>query len=68
MEGIKPKPNKVKGIMNLGRPTPTTEARDFIRMVQHYRDMWPRWSQVLSFMKEASISPNGRSILWNNDL
>ena len=38
-EGIKPDPKKVQGIMDLGRPSTTTEARALIGMVQYYRDM-----------------------------
>ena len=33
-EGIKPEPQKVQGIMDLGRPSMTTEARALIEMVQ----------------------------------
>ena len=55
-EGIKPDPKKVEGIVDLGRPTTTTEARALIGMVQYYRDMWPRRSHILSPPTEASIA------------
>ena len=32
-EGIKPEPKKVQGIMDIGRPATTTEARSLIGMV-----------------------------------
>ena len=38
-EGIKPDPEKVQGIMDLGRPATTTEARALIVMVQYFRYM-----------------------------
>ena len=36
MEGIKPDPKKVQGIMDLGQPSTTNEARALIGMVQYY--------------------------------
>ena len=33
-KGIKPNPKKVKGVMNIGQPSTTTEARALIVMVQ----------------------------------
>ena len=47
IEGIKPDPKKVKGIMNIGIPTTMIEARALTRMVQYYSEMWPRRSHVL---------------------
>ena len=42
-EGIKPYPNKVQGIMDIVRPSTTTEAKALIVMFQYCSDMWPRW-------------------------
>ena len=67
-EGIKPEPKKVQGIMDIGRPSTTTEVRAFIGMVQYYRYMWPRWSHVLDPLTEADSGPKGRNILWNDAL
>ena len=64
-EGIKPNPKKVQGIMDLGRPATTTEARELIGTVQYYRDMWTRRSHVLSPLTEAASGPKGRKILRN---
>ena len=47
-EGIKPDPNKLQGIMDLWRPTTTTEARELISIAQKYRDMCPRRSHILA--------------------
>ena len=38
-EGMKPDPKKVQGIINLGLPNSTTEARAITIMAQYYRDM-----------------------------
>ena len=54
--------------MYLRQPTTTTEAQALIGMVQYYIDMWPRWSHVLSPIIEASINPNNKEILFNEEL
>ena len=59
-EGIKLDPKKLQWIMDLGRPTTTTEAQALIGMVQYYRHMWLRQSHVLDTMTEASRGPKGR--------
>ena len=59
-EGIKPDPNKVQGIIDLGRPSTTKKVRELIEMVQYYRDMWPRRSHVLAPLTEADSGPKGR--------
>ena len=65
---IKIDPKKVQGIMDIGRPYTTTEARALIGMVQYYRYMLPRRSHVLAPLTEASSCPKGRTILWNDAL
>ena len=37
-------------------------------MVQYYRDMWTRRSQLLAPTTEAASGPKGTNILWNNVL
>ena len=67
-EGIKPDPRKVQGIMDLERPTTTTEARDLIGMVQYCREICPRRSHALSLLIEAASNLKGRKIFWNDAL
>ena len=64
-EGIKPDARKVKGIIFIGRPATTTEARALIGMVHYYRDMWPRRSHILAPLTEAASRPKGRNIYCN---
>jgi hypothetical protein len=46
-EGIEPQPKKVQAILALNLPNYVKEFRHFVRMVQYYRDMWARCSQML---------------------
>ena len=67
--GIKHDPNKMQGIMYIGRPTTKTEARTLIGMDQYYRNIWTRSSHILSPLTEAASGPKGRkyfgNIRWN---
>ena len=67
-EVIKPDSNKVQGIMDIGQPATTTEARALKGMVQYYRDMRPRRSHVLDPLTESDIVPKGKKIFWNDAL
>ena len=57
-EGIKPDPQKMQGIMDLGRPSTTTKSRALIGMVNYYRNMLPGghiyyllWKRQLAALK-----------------
>ena len=47
-DGIKPQTNKVKSILALTPPTNVKELRRFLGMVQYYRDLWARRSEMLA--------------------
>jgi hypothetical protein len=47
-EGIKPQPKKVQAILTLNLPNNVKELRHFLGMVQYYRDMWARRSEMLA--------------------
>jgi hypothetical protein len=47
-EGIKPQPKKVQAILTLNLPNNIKELRHFLGMVQYYRDMWARRSEMLA--------------------
>ncbi len=47
-EGIKPQPKKVQAIQALNLPNNVKELRQFLRMVQYYRDLWARHSEMLA--------------------
>ncbi len=47
-EGIKLQPKKVQAILALNPPNNVKELRHFLGMVQYYRDMWARRSEMLA--------------------
>jgi len=47
-EGIQPIPKKVRAIYNIARPTTRKKLRSFIGMINYYRDMWIRRSEILA--------------------
>jgi hypothetical protein len=47
-DGIKPQSNKVQAILAIQPPKNVTELRNFLGMVQYYRDLWARWSKMLT--------------------
>ena len=54
--------------MDLGRPTTMTEAQELVGVVYYYRDMWTRWSLILSPIPEAARDPKVRKIIFNDAL
>jgi hypothetical protein len=47
-EGIKPQPKKVQAILMLNLPKNVKEVRHLLGMVQYYRDMWAKHSEMLA--------------------
>ena len=47
-DGIKPQHKKVQAILTLNPPNSVKELRSFLRMVQYYRDMWAKRSEMLA--------------------
>jgi hypothetical protein len=47
-EEIKPTSKKVQAILVLNPPNNVKELRHFLGMVQYYRDMWVRHSEMLA--------------------
>ncbi len=46
--GIKPQPKQVQGILALNLPKSVKELQRFLGMVQYYRDMWAKHSDMLA--------------------
>ena len=47
-DGIKPQTNKIEAILALKSPTNVKELRRFLGMVQYYRDLWEKRSEMLA--------------------
>jgi hypothetical protein len=47
-DGIKPQSNKVQAILAIQWPKNVKELRHFLGMMQYYRDLWARWSEMLA--------------------
>jgi hypothetical protein len=47
-DGIKPRSNKVQAILAIKLPTGVKQLRHFLGMVQYYRDLWERRSEMLA--------------------
>ncbi len=47
-DGIKPQSNKVQAILAVKPPTGVRQLRHFLGMVQYYRDLWARRSNMLA--------------------
>ena len=47
-DGVKPQANKVQAILALTPPKNVKELRCFLGMVQYYRDLWARRSEMLA--------------------
>ncbi len=47
-DGIKPQANKVQAILTLKPPTNVKELCRFLGMVQYYRDLWAKRSEMLA--------------------
>jgi hypothetical protein len=46
--GIKPQVKKVQAILTINPPNNVKELRHFLGMVQYYRDMWVKRSEMLA--------------------
>ena len=47
-DGVKPLSKKVEAITNLAAPKTRKQVRSFIGLVNHYRDMWGKRSEILA--------------------
>ena len=59
-EGIMPVPKKIKAILDIATPKNARELRKFIGMINYYRDMWIRRSDVLAPL--AALT--SKSVKW----
>ena len=53
--GIKPQQKKVQAILALNPPNNVKELRHFLGMVQYYRDMWAKRSEMLAPLSDLVV-------------
>ena len=63
-DGIKPNPKKIQAIVNLQRPSTKKEVRHFVGMVQYYRDLWPKRSEILLPLTDLTKGAKQGPIVW----
>jgi hypothetical protein len=56
-EGIKPQLKKVQAILALNPPNNVKELWHFLGMVQYYRDMWVKRSEMLAPLSDTPMPP-----------
>ena len=65
VDGLRPDPKKVQGIMDLHPPQTAKEMKSLIGVIQFYRDMWPRRSHILSPLIDSAAGKKGKTkIIW----
>ena len=52
--GYQTGPEKIKAVINLERPKDIKQVRWFLGMVQHYRDLWTKHSEILAPFAELT--------------
>ncbi len=73
-DGIKPQSNKVQAILAIKLPTGVKQLRHFLGMVQYYRDLWARRSDMLAPLTslvgecsrtKTSIARGAKKVPWH---
>jgi hypothetical protein len=61
-EGIQPMPNKINAIKEMTAPTTRKQLRRFIGLVNYYRDMWPKRSELLAPLTD--LTSKNKTFKW----
>ena len=64
-KGIQPLPKKVLAITNIKTPTTTKQVRSFVGMINYYRDMWIRRSEILAPL--TKLCSKGVKFEWTDE-
>ncbi len=64
--GIKPQPKEVQAILALNLPNNFKELRQFLGMVQYYRDMWQKCSEMLAPLTNLVVECRETKTTENN--
>ena len=63
-KGIQPLTKKVEALLKIATPTNRKQVRAFLGMVNFYRDMWPRRSQILAPL--TALTSEGVPFTWTS--
>ena len=63
-EGIRPQPKKIEAMTRVKPPTNSKQLKQFLGMVNFYRDMWPRRSHCLAPLAKLSSKTGKMNWLW----
>ena len=63
IDGIKPDPKKVQGILYLTKPRTSKEMKSLIGMIKFYRDMCQRRSHILSSLIDAAAGKKRNMVI-----
>ena len=64
-EGYKPEPKKVQAILHLDKPKTRCQVREFIGLVNYYRNMWPKCTHILAPLTAlTSKNLNALCLYW----
>ena len=63
-KGIKPQPKKVEAMDRMLPPTNVKQVKQFLGMVNFYRDLWPRRSHILAPLNKLSAVKSKKDFYW----
>ena len=62
--GVKPQSKKVEAMNRLQAPKNTRQLKQFLGMVNFYRDLWPRRSHILIPLNKLSSAKGKKKWKW----
>lgn len=70
-DGLKPQTNKIQAILNLAPPKTVKQVRQVLGIIQYYRDLWPRRSEIIAPLTELTSTKgtqknSNKKVEWTN--
>ena len=67
-KGLKPWSKKIEAVLKMERPKTSTDLRQFIGMVNYYRDMWPSRAHILKPLTDMSGMKKRQPLKWTDEM